>query len=132
MCDALLVIQDRDLSETLSVVLEEAGYSIAICADTAVALTMLRVAEKPLVVMLSHGGTSQEGEHILAAVPELPPHAYVLLSTDRRKAPLKWNPYTQAFVPVLPMPFDVDLLVAQVDDAVSRLHCGYELSLVPV
>jgi DNA-binding response OmpR family regulator len=61
MCDALLVIQDRDLSETLSVVLEEAGYSIAICADTAVALTMLRVAEKPLVVMLSHGGTSRKG-----------------------------------------------------------------------
>jgi DNA-binding NtrC family response regulator len=131
MCDVLLVIQDRDLSETLSVVLEEAGYSIAICADTSGALTMLRVADKPLVVMLSHGGPSHKGEHILAAVPDLPPHAYLLLTTDPRKAPLKWNPHTQAFVPVLPMPFDVDLLLAHVDDAMSRLHHECELSLVP-
>jgi hypothetical protein len=41
----------------------------------------------------------------------LPPHAYLLLSTQPEKAQL-WNSHTQAFVPVVSMPFDVDELLA--------------------
>jgi DNA-binding NtrC family response regulator len=131
MCGVLLVVQDRDLSETLSAVLEAAGYSVAACPDITLALNRLRVAEAPLVVMLSHGGPDQEGERVLAAAPESLAHAYLLLSTDPSKAPVHWNPHTKAFVPVIAMPFDVDLLIAQVEDAVSQLQCPCELSLVP-
>lgn len=110
------------LSETMREVLEEAGYDVTVCSDVPLALNLLRVAEAPVVVILAHGGSSRDWEPILSAVPELPPHAYLLLSTDPGNAPSQANPHTQVVVPVVPMPFDVERLLREVVDAVGRLQ----------
>jgi DNA-binding NtrC family response regulator len=122
MSSVLLVGQEKSLSEVLCDVLQEASYDVTVCADAFCALNMLRVATAPVVVILSHGGHSQEWERMLAAVAELPRHAYLVLSTHPEEAPAQWNPHMQAYVPVVPMPFDMDILLAQVAEAVARLQ----------
>jgi DNA-binding NtrC family response regulator len=122
MSSVLLVDQEKSLSEILRDMLQEAGYDVTVCTDASWALNMLRVATASVVVILSHGGLSQEWEHMLAAAAELPRHAYLVLSTRPEEAPAQWNPHTQAYVPVVPMPFDMDVLLAQVAEAVVRLQ----------
>jgi hypothetical protein len=97
--------------------LNEVGYtSVFTCPDVSVALDYLWHAPRPVVAVLTHGTASQETERVLAAIPTLPPHAYVLLSTDPDLsfAPSVWNPHTQEFVPVMKMPFDYDEFTEQV------------------
>ena len=80
------------------------------------------VATSPLVVILPHGGALQEWRRVLAAAPELPPHAYLMVSTEPQRAPRQWNPHTRAFVPILAVPVDVQLLLAAIADGVGRLY----------
>ena len=56
------------------------------------------------------------------AAAQLPLHAYLVLSADPEKAPRQWNRHTQAFVPVISVPFDEDRLLARVADAEGRLR----------
>jgi DNA-binding NtrC family response regulator len=118
----LILEQDKELGEVLREVLHRASYSVTLCSDTPLALAMLEVATSPLVVILPHGGSQEEWRRILAAAPQLPPHAYLIVSTETEQAPWQWNPHTQAFVPVLSVPVDVHLLLATIADGVGRLY----------
>ena len=125
MNSVLIVGHQRELSEILREALYDAGYTVTVYSDTSLALAFLQAATTLVVIIVhSHGGASQEWEPILAAIAGLPPHAYLLMSTNPQTAPQQWNPHTQAFVSVVPMPFDLDVLLARVADAVSRLNAG--------
>jgi DNA-binding NtrC family response regulator len=124
MNSVLLVDLERSLGEILRDMLQEAGYDIVISATVPSALVALQAATKPLLVILSHGGLSHEWERVLTAAPGLPPHGYVLLSTQPGESPRVWNPHTQAVVPVVPMPFDIDLLLTQVAQMFGQLGDG--------
>jgi DNA-binding NtrC family response regulator len=121
MASIVFVDGDRELIEILRGIVYEGGYMVTICPDASTALDYLQAASRPAVVLLSHGGPSHDGERILAAIPNLPRHAYLLLSTEPEKAPQQWNPHTQAVVPVISMPFDLELLLEQVAAAEDRL-----------
>lgn len=59
--DSVLVLeQEAALSETLRDVLHDAGYGVAVCSDAPLALALLQVATTPAVVMLLHGGPTEE------------------------------------------------------------------------
>ncbi len=122
MNGVLILEQDKELGEVLREVLHHAGYSVTVCSDTPLALAMLQVATSPLVVILPHGGSPEAWQRVLAAAPQLPPHAYLVVSTETQRAPRQWNPHTRAFVPVLAAPVDVQLLLAAIADGVGRLY----------
>jgi DNA-binding NtrC family response regulator len=125
MANILLVDGDSELQETLRFVLYEVGYmSVMTCPDPSTALGFLRDAPRPVVVVLIHGGPFHAAERVLAAVPNLPPHAYVLLSTAPDFAPSVWNPHTQEFVPVIKMPFDYDAFTEQVAAVAASLNAA--------
>ena len=122
----LIVGQNTALSRALCAVLEDAGYGVAVCSDATLALVLLRVTHLPFVVLVSHDaahdGPAQEWRQVLALARALPRHAYVLLSSQPRQEPSQWNSYTQAFVPVVPLPFDMKLLLTRVAEAVRRMR----------
>jgi DNA-binding NtrC family response regulator len=122
MNNVLILEHDKELGEVLREVLHRAGYGVTLCSDTPLALAMLQVATSPLAVILPHGGSAQEWQRVLAAAPQLPPHAYLLLSTESQWAPRQWNPHTRSVVPVLAVPVDAQLLLATIADAVGRLY----------
>jgi CheY-like chemotaxis protein len=122
MTSILILEQDKELGEVLREVLHCANYSVTVCSDTPLALAMLQVATFPLVVILPHGGSLEEWRRVLAAAPQLPPHAYLILSTEAQRAPRQWNPHTRALVPVLEVPVNVQLLLAAIADVEGRLY----------
>jgi CheY-like chemotaxis protein len=118
----LILGEDKELGEVLREILHRAGYSVTLCSDTPLALAMLEVATSPLVVLLPHRGSQEEWLRILAAAPHMPPHAYLIVSTETQHAPRQWNPHTRAFVPVLSVPVDAQLLLATIADGAGRLY----------
>jgi CheY-like chemotaxis protein len=121
MNSVLILEQDKEVGEALCEILHGSGYSVAVCSDTPLALSMLQVAPSPLAVIL-HKGSQEEWRRVLAAVPQLPPHAYLILSADSQQAPRQWNPHTSDFVPVLEVPVDVQLLLATIANGAERLY----------
>jgi DNA-binding NtrC family response regulator len=122
MNSVVILEQDKELGELLREVLHRAGYGVTLCSDTPLALAMLQVATSPLVVILPHGDSREEWRHILTAAPELPPHAYLILTTEPQGAPRQWNPHTRAFVPVLAIPVDAQFLLATIAEVIGRLY----------
>lgn len=123
MTRVLVVGCDARWRKTLEWMLSEAGYAVAGIADTDFALKGLRVSFSPLVVIITHGGAGSEGLKILEQSPTLPPHEYILLSAVPQRAPWVWNPSFWHFVPVVPAPFDLDLLLDRVAEAARRIAC---------
>lgn len=126
----LIVGQNPALCEALCAILEDVGYGVAVCSDTTPALALLRVSLHPFIVLLaddesheqSYDEPAQAWTQILAVARSLPLHAYVLLSSQPQQALELWNPHTQAFVPVVPLPFDSKLLLTRVAEAARRLR----------
>lgn len=118
----MIVERDDDLRETLEMVLEEAGYPTLSTCDLALAEAALRVTERPLVVIVGHGGPSSLATTLLGYTNALPPHAYVVLSTRPQTAPPIWNGYTHRGVPVVRAPFTLEELLAQIDLAAAAIE----------
>lgn len=116
-----VVERNASLRETLQTLLEDAGYGVVACADGNLAVKLLQIAPHPFVVVLSHRDENHDFRQVLAAIQTLPAHAYILLSSRPARAPWQWNPYTQRFVPVVPVPCDVDTFLAQVAGTVNEL-----------
>jgi DNA-binding NtrC family response regulator len=119
MSGVLLVDLEQSLSDVLGHILQELGYAVVVCADTPCALDVLQDPAE-IVALLSHGGDSHVWEQVLEAIPRLPSHAYVLLSTQPDRVPSRWNPHTQAPVPTVPLPFDLDELLTQMANVVAQ------------
>lgn len=122
MIRVLVVERDELLRETLEMVLDDAGYTVAGVADGAMAMRALEVSPHPLVVLLSHGGRDGDSETVLVSAPMLPPHEYILLSTRPKDAPWVWNAHMEHFVSVVSLPFEVDALLDMVAAAAARLE----------
>ncbi len=120
-----IVERDEALRETIILVLEGAGYTAGGVGDVGQALATLRDSPQPMVVLIGHGDPEVEGLTLLEQVSNLPKHAYLLLSTHPQIAPSVSNPYTQRLVPIMAEPFDVDTLLAQVDEAAHRLDAAH-------
>lgn len=113
----LIVERDRDLRETLEQCLDETGYAVAATGELLLAEAALRVTEDPLVLLIGPGYEWEAAADLLPRISQLPPHAYVLLSTLPARAPIAWNPHTCRPVPVVAAPFNLDGLLAEIDGA---------------
>ncbi len=113
----LIVERDHDLLETLELFLDDMGYAVAATSDPLLAEAALRVTDDPLVLVIGPGCEWEAAAHLLPRVAQLPPHAYLLLSTLPARAPIVWNPHTSRPIPVVPAPFDLDGLLAEIDGA---------------
>lgn len=119
--NVMIVEPDGDLCQVLCSVVEAAGYGAVACTSGNLASKLLRIAPHPFIVLLTDSRPSGNWQQVLSEIERLPPHVYVLLSREPREAPRRWNPHTQAFVPVVPMPFELDELLEQVAAAVTQL-----------
>lgn len=121
----MVVGPDTDRCLTLCAIVEAAGYGAVACTGSELARKLLRIAPHPFVVLLtdgaSGGGAEPGWERVLDEMEQLPAHVYLLLPHEPQKAPWRVNPYTHAFVPVVPMPIELDLLVARLAGAVAEL-----------
>lgn len=123
MVRVLVVEPDPLLREALELMLDEAGYTVAGVGDGNLARQALRVSPYPLVVLLSRSTDRIQAaeDDILRGISDLPAHAYLLLSMHPHHAPWVWNAHTERFVPVVPVPFDVDEVLDRVANAAGLL-----------
>lgn len=126
MTMVLVVDDDKELRESLRMVLEDAGYYALEAASGAEALTTLRTSGKRLVVLLDLIMPLMDGIEVLQAVAAdstlAARHSYILLTADSRplSAPSAAL-LTSLSVPMVRKPVDIDDLLAVVAQATARL-----------
>jgi CheY-like chemotaxis protein len=127
MAEVLVVDDDADIRESLRFALEDAGWTVDEAPDGAGALDLLRASERALVVLLDHVMPHLDGEsllRIIAGDPDLATrHAYILVTASARIQQIEADlqRLSALSVPVLRKPFDVEALLALVDQAAARL-----------
>jgi DNA-binding NtrC family response regulator len=110
----LVVVSDADVRSALRDVLTDAGYVVSTAADRQTARAVLRGRTQPLVVLLDTPD--------MDIIDSPAPCAYVLLTTDPDQVPPPFNSRAmQRLVPVVAMPFEMDVLLAAVAAAAARL-----------
>lgn len=122
----LVVDDDHAIRETLRFVLEDAGYEVLEAADGMQALEILRDAPDAMVVLLDLMMPRLDGAGVLGAVAGdrklSRRHAYVMTTATHQTLSLAFvNLLANLSVPVLHKPFDVEDLLAMVEDATTRL-----------
>lgn len=122
----LVVEDDAVIRQTLREILEDEGYVVYEAPDGRPALARLRESKESLVVLLDLNMPGMNGRKVLEAVAAhnalAARHAYVLLTANGPTLPLSLaHLLTLLHVPVLPMPFDLDDLLAAVMRATARL-----------
>lgn len=123
----VLVVDDDDaIRETLRFALEDAGYTVEEAIDGIAALNILRSSTGRMVVLLDLMMPTLDGAGVLGAVAG-DPHlardfAYILITANTKTLTLAFaNLLTSLHVPTLSKPFDIDVLLREVDDANGRL-----------
>lgn len=118
-----VVESDAAVRAALMAPLREEGFLVVGVGDVGLLRPLLRVSPHRLVVLLGpqpDGPDHQKGRALARKISQLPPHAYVLLSTLPRQARTAvYNPHTRRTVPVLPA--DVGTVVRGVIDAARHL-----------
>ncbi|WIG60409.1 MAG: hypothetical protein OJF49_003157 [Ktedonobacterales bacterium] len=123
MIRILIVDDDDSIRQVVRLILEDAGYIIyGEAEDGRKALTKLRASQHPLVVVTDDIMPTMSGLkmlEIVAADPVLSTrHTYIMATPGSIKdAPV----LRELHVPCLPMPFDMDDLLAVVKQAATRL-----------
>lgn len=128
MVHVLVVDDDLEIRETLRFALEDAGYAVMEAAGGEAALAAVRSSADPLVVLLDRIMPQPDGEAVLAAVQSEKSlavrHAYVLVTASpARISPQFADVLSSLSAPVVEKPFDVDQLLATVEQVSSRLLC---------
>lgn len=118
----LIVEQDEGLRQTLEMVMQDAGYPTLATGDPSLARAAMRLAQHPLVVLIGHGGPANLARDLLNGANTARPHAYIVISTHPAAAPYAWNVRTARRVPVIGAPFDLDVLLAQIEAASVALE----------
>jgi CheY-like chemotaxis protein len=128
MTHVLVVEFDEALRGTLDVVLSEVGhYTVMSVTTEAAALNYLAVCPEGVIAVCSN---SHPDHHLstaffaaVVADKRLARwHRYILLSTDPAKIPSALRAHLRRLhAPILPKPFDVDVLLATVAQAARRL-----------
>jgi two-component system response regulator HydG len=123
----LVVDDDDDVRQTVRIILEDEGYHVDEAPDGMLALERLRESPLGTVVLLDLQMPRMDGRQVLQAVAahtELAQrHAYILLSAqvDRRLPSAVRRLLADLHVGVLGKPFDVEQLLAMVQDAARTL-----------
>lgn len=126
MAHVLVVDDEPGQREMLRLLLEDAGHDVREAATGEAALQLLRTAPDRMVVLLDQKMPGLGGDEVLAIVAADPTlatrHAYILLTASPQKLlnrpPLMLGTLT---VPLVEKPFDVDMLLAVVAEAATRI-----------
>jgi len=124
----ILVVDDDDaIRETLRLLLEDAGYEVAEAGDGIGALRILRASSRPMVVLLDLMMPRLNGYQVLAAVAAdahlLRTHAYIMVTASPRARRFTLERLGhQMSVPCMEKPFDLDDLLALVEQAATRVN----------
>jgi two-component system, chemotaxis family, chemotaxis protein CheY len=127
MADVLIVDDDADIRQALRTLLEDiGGHHVLEANDGLAALDILRSAPQHLVVLLDLLMPDLDGLGVLRAVAAdarlSSQHAYLLVTVSRQATASDFADRLALAVPVIPKPFDIDLLLSAVADAEQRLQ----------
>jgi len=128
LAPVLVVDDDDSIRETLRFALEEEGYAVLEAQDGAIALDLMRNAERGMVVLLDHVMPLLDGETMLRRLAEeqavAERHAYVMITASAQASSLE---ATLAAIPlrspvaVVRKPFDLETLFGAVRQATGRI-----------
>jgi CheY-like chemotaxis protein/general stress protein YciG len=128
MSSALLVVSDDEaIRNALVWILREEGYTVDAASGDNPVLEQLRDHPAGMVVVLDLNQPGADGMAVLDAVeghsPVATRHTYVLVSAldGTRPIAFTWR-NTLPLVPIFARPFGVDLLLASISAANTRLH----------
>lgn len=122
----LIVDDDADIRDTFQLLFESEGYLVVVVASIAAALTFLRHATAPLVVLLDFLLPPENADSLLEAVEQEAPlrrHRYLLIPAT---PPTRFSQEAQQLIArvcmeVILKPFDVSVLFAAVARAEAQL-----------
>ncbi len=122
----LIVDDEKAIRDTLRMVLQDEGYDVLEACDGIEALAALQTTPGHIVVLLDLMMPRLDGEGVLAAVASEPKladtHAFIVMTGNpRRLSPELTTSLAARAVPVLPKPFDLDVLFEAVEGASERL-----------
>lgn len=122
----LVVDDDPEIRESMRLMLEGEGYSVREAPDGLAALDILNASTLPLVVLLDLRMPRLDGEGLLRAVAHdsylATSHTYLLLTANfLAVSPALAAILAQLHSPVVPKPFDLDVLLELVHQAACRL-----------
>jgi two-component system, response regulator, stage 0 sporulation protein F len=123
----VLVVEDEEpIRNAVRFILDEEGYAVLEAPNGIVALDLLRTSDEPLVVLLDQLMPDMSGIELLRVVAAEPVlvarHAFIIFSASSEF----WVPTAKVYLPgrrlfALPKPFDIDDLVAVVEQAARYL-----------
>jgi two-component system, chemotaxis family, sensor kinase CheA len=129
MAYVLVVDDDADIRASMRTLLEDiGGHTVLEANDGLSALDALRSSEHRLVVLLDLLMPAMDGISVLQAVAAdeslASRHAFVLVTVSRRAMTKEFPASLAIAVPVLPKPFDMDSLLAMVDQSAQQIGGG--------
>lgn len=123
MARVLVVDDDEEIRETLQFIFMDQGHEVVVAQDGIEALETLRSATKPFVVVLDLVMPRLDGYDVLATVATDGQlrglHQFVVITASGD--PLEDALSALLAAPVIPKPFDMDVLTAAVAAAEQRL-----------
>jgi CheY-like chemotaxis protein len=126
MANILVVDDDESLRETLRQAFEDEGHAVWVAGDGLAALSALRSAPVPLIVLLDTLMPRLDGNGVLQAVAASPDlatrHRIVLMSATGRSLSLENARVIEALnITIVRKPFDLFALLVQVEMLAQRL-----------
>ncbi|HEX8032391.1 MAG TPA: response regulator [Ktedonobacterales bacterium] len=123
----LIVDDDRSIRATLRAVLEDEEYNVLEAENGNTALALLQATYGPVVVLLDLRMPGLDGTGVLEAVAadaRLATHnAYILITANSHSIPADTSRLLEQLdVPVVPKPFDLDILLETVTEAVVKIY----------
>ncbi|MBF6591017.1 MAG: response regulator [Ktedonobacterales bacterium] len=127
LAHTLIVDDDREIRATLTALLKEEGYPVAVAGDGAQALPILRDDPHPLVVLLDVMMPHMSGIEVLRAAEADPrllrKRAYLLTTANAHILTPDFRALlARLAIPIVPKPFDADHLLELVERAAERLR----------
>ena len=127
MINVLVADDDRDIRDTVRIILEDAGYAVQEAENGIQALDCLRSTSHPMVVLLDVNMPGMTGLEILEFVAQNPPlcsrHTYIVITASSAKSLVQMQSALSCALALasLGKPFDVDALLDTVAQAAGRL-----------
>lgn len=126
MGPVLIVDDDQALRELLREILEEEGYRVREAVDGDTALDLLRGSQERWVVLLDYLMPHADGKRVLQTVSRdaalSTRHVFILLTARTRLSLPVLEAAEVLSIPVVRKPFDLEVLLAAVAQAFSRIE----------